>query len=158
MESAKKEYRGKKLNNVLKIYLAGAMSGLSYHEMNYWRILAQNYLEEPSDMKGYKIQIINPVEFYNFENKSHKTEKEVMSYDLWHVKTSDIVLVNIDKLNTSVGTCVELYQCYIQGTPVIAFGDSAQYELLHPWIKEMIHRYEKYLYKAIEYISDYYMI
>lgn len=146
------------MKNRLKIYLAGAMSGLSYNEMNEWRSAAKNLISEYADMKECPVQVVNPVEFYNFENVLHKTEREIMTYDLTHVRSSDILLVNINKLNTSVGTCIEIYQAYIQGTPILAFGTQQEYEILHPWLKEMIHRYETRLLDIIDYIRDFYII
>lgn len=134
------------------------MSKLSLNEMNEWRVAAQNLFKEYSELTDTPTQVINPVDFYNFERAAHKTEREVMVYDLMHVRTSDVVIVNLSRLNTSVGTCIELYQSHIQGTPIMAFGSVEDYEKLHPWLKEMIHRCELRLIDVIDHIKDFYMV
>ena len=61
----------------LKIYLAGKMSGLTYEQMNDWRVSLTNRLNVAAENAGYKITVINPVLFYNFEEKNHQSEKEI---------------------------------------------------------------------------------
>lgn len=79
-----------------------------------------------------------------------------MQFDLAHVKSSDIVIVNLDGLNTSIGTCIELYVVYKKEIPVIAFGTNEMYQNLHPWIKEYITRVEKTDEQVVEYVRDFY--
>ena len=100
------------MNNKLSIYLAGAMSGKSFEEMNAWRVEIKNILTHMGSYHDCNIRVTNPVEYYNFIEKRHKTEKEVMQFDLSRVKSSDIVVVNLDGINTSIGTSMELYECY----------------------------------------------
>lgn len=54
-------------NKTLKIYLAGKMSGLSFDEMNNWRKDTKDKLLIISQIADYQLQIINPVDYYNFE-------------------------------------------------------------------------------------------
>lgn len=146
-------------NNKLKIYLAGKMSGLSYKEMNDWREKLSTQLLFASQISNNQIQIINPVDFYNFEEKRYQSEAEVREYDLSHVITSDIIVVNLDGLNTSDGTKFELHDAkYHNRIPVIAFGDKKLYENLHPWIKEDITRVENTIEDVVRYIQEFYMI
>lgn len=143
----------------LKIYLAGKMSGLTYEEMNSWRIKTKIKLLNAAKTSGYRLIIINPVEFYNFEEKKHQSEEEVEDYDLAHVISSDIIIVNLEGLNTSDGTKIELHDAkYHNKIPVIAFGHEMSYLDLHPWIKRNITRVEKDMEGVIEYIRDFYMI
>lgn len=146
------------LSKALKIYLAGKMSGLNFDEMYQWRAVLRNELLARADGAGYKLSVINPVVYFNFESERHQSEKEVMDYDLSHVSTSDIIIVNLDGLNTSDGTKYELKEAYDNGIPVIAFGDKENYEKLHPWTKLCITRYEDTAECVIEYIQDFYMI
>ena len=143
----------------LKIYEAGKMGGLTFSEMNNWRVELKNKLLNAAENADYKLLVINPVDFYNFENKRFQSEKEVEDYDLAHVITSDIIIVNLDGLNTSDGSKIELHDGNFHNKiPVIAFGDAELYNNLHPWIKRDITRFEKNIDDVVEYIRDFYLI
>ncbi len=143
----------------LKIYEAGKMCGLSFDEMNRWRVDLKNILINEARYAGYQVQIINPVEFYNFEEKRYQSEEEVMEFDLYHVRTSDIIVVNLDGLSSSDGTKIEIHDAkYHNKIPVIAFGNKELYNNLHPWVKNCITRVENNILGIAEYIKDFYMI
>ena len=128
----------------IKIYLAGKMSGLTYQEMGVWRQEIENKFLIQSMLANYTIMVLNPVKLYNFEEVKHQSEKEIMNYDISHVVTSDIIIVNLDGLATSDGSKIEIYEAnYNRKIPVIAFGDKELYNNLHPWLKECITRVEK---------------
>lgn len=142
-----------------KIYLAGKMSGLTYEEMNDWRNRIKTKLIESANYLDTKVNIINPVMYYNFEEKRHQTEIEVEEFDLAHVVSSDIIIVNLDGLKDSIGTIIELHDAhYHYRIPVIAFGDKELYENLHPWIKNDITRVERSIVDVVNYIRDFYFI
>lgn len=135
------------------------MSGLSFEKMNNWRKNLKLELLRVAGNAGYQIQIINPVDFFNFEEKRYQSDKEVMDYDLSHVISSDIIIVNLDGLNTSDGTKIELHDAnYHNKIPVISFGKYDIYKDLHPWIKNNITRFENTTNDVIKYIQDFYMI
>lgn len=143
----------------LKIYLAGKMSGLTYSEMNEWRLKIKEKLLRAAENAGYTVTIINPVDFYNFEERRHQSEEEVEDYDLAHVISSDIIIVNLNGLSSSDGTKFELHDAkYHNRIPVIAFGDKELYNNLHPWIKRDITRVENDMDSVVEYIRDFYLI
>lgn len=135
------------------------MGGLSLEEMNVWRKEAENKLQTAAYLSGACIKIVNPVNFYNFEERRHQTEIEVEEFDLAHVISSDIIIANLDGLSSSIGTIIELHDAhYHNKIPVIAFGDKITYESLHPWIKNDITRVENNIDDLVRYISDFYMI
>ena len=143
----------------LKIYEAGKMGGLTFSEMNNWRVELKNKLLNAAENADYKLLVINPVDFYNFKEKRFQSEEEVEDYDLAHVITSDIIIVNLDGLNTSDGSKIELHDGNFHNKiPVIAFGDAELYNNLHPWIKRDITRFEKNIDDVVEYIRDFYLI
>ena len=143
----------------LKIYLAGKMSGLTLEEMNSWRVELKNKLCQVASWYEYNLTVINPVDFYNFEEKRHQSEEEIEDFDLSHVISSDIVIVNLEGLNTSDGTKIELHDGnYHHKIPVIAFGSKRVHDDLHPWIKRDITRVEPNINSVVEYIRDFYMI
>ena len=141
-----------------KIYLAGKMGGLSFDEMNEWRNEAYQKLLKTAEYYGETVNVVNPVLYYNFEEKRHQTEIEVEEYDLAHVISSDIIIVNLDGLSSSIGTIIELHDAhYHHKIPVIAFGDRELYENLHPWVKNDITRVEPNIDEVVAYIRDFYM-
>lgn len=144
--------------NNLSIYLAGAMSNCkSFEDMNTWRVEIKNMLTHMASYYDCDVKVVNPVDYYNFNEKRHKSEKEVMQFDLSLVKKSDIVIVNLDGINTSIGTSMELYECYRSHIPVIAFGSDEEYENIHPWIRECITRHESNMEDVATYIKEFYM-
>ena len=143
---------------MLKIYLAGKMSGLTYDKMNEWRCDISQKLHYHAEQNGVRVNVINPVLYYNFETKLHQTEVEVEEFDLAHVISSDIIIVNLDGLKDSVGTIIELHDAhYHHKIPVIAFGDKELYNSLHPWIKNDITRVETNIGDVVTYIKDFYL-
>lgn len=133
------------------IYLAGKMSGLDFNTMNNWRKRAKYLLELNSDKP---LHIINPVDFYNFEmDRNTYTEKEIKEFDLWAVKRSDLILVELINPD-SIGTAIEIYEAHDnQGTPVIGFGNGD----IHPWMKLCLTKHHKTLEEAVEHIVDFYL-
>lgn len=142
----------------LKIYLGGKMNGLTYKQMNQWRVEATKKLKTSANCTGYKVNVINPVYYFNFEERKQQTELEVMNYDLKHVETSDILIINLSGLTTSIGTSIEIYRAYQLGIPILCFGYPVEYDKLHPWIKCCITRYEEKVNDVIDYIRNFYFI
>lgn len=141
-----------------QIYLAGKMSGLSYDEMNKWREDFRHSLDSTAYYAGKSVFVVNPVKYFNFEEKRYQTEEEVMKFDIAKVRKSDLVVVNIDGLSESIGTCMELYEAYTKNIPVLAFGLTREdYDKLHPWIKVCITRYDDEVTELLDYIRDFYL-
>lgn len=138
-----------------QIYLGGKMSGLSYDEMNSWRIDAKEKIEKMSELTGYKCKVFNPCNHYNFEQKMQQSEEEVMDYDLFHVEHSDFLIVNAEGLSISSGTQIEIYDAWINKIPVLVFGI---YDNKHPWIERCITRFEPDIEHVINYLKDFYFI
>lgn len=135
------------------------MGGLSFNEMNIWRKELKEQLQFAAETSGYLVQVINPVDFYNYKEKKHQSEEEVEDFELSHITTSDIVIVNLEGLNSSDGTKIEIYEAkHNNRIPVIAFGDRNLYDKLHPWVKRNITRVEDNIGRAVKYVQDFYMI
>lgn len=141
----------------ITVYLAGKMSGLSFNEMNIWRQRVAHDLKERANYSNSNINVINPVLYFNFESKKQQNELEIMKFDLSKVKSSDIVIVNMDGLNTSIGTCIECYEAYKQEIPVLAFGSDDLFKGLHPWIQNCITRHDGTYIETNKYIEDFYL-
>lgn len=131
------------------IYLAGKMSGLSIEEMSQWR----NDFKFKLNCFTDKFHIVSPTDYYSFEAKKHKTEREVMDYDLWIVKNSTIIVVNLDHPN-SLGTAIELYEAYKYcNIPVIGFGTTTN----HPWIEECVTVKFDTMDEVIDHVMEFYV-
>lgn len=136
------------------VYLAGGMQNLSFEEQTRWR----NQVKDAILFGGYdydfKPIFINPVNYYNFEEPSHKSEKEVMEFDLHKVRTSDIVVVNFNDPQ-SLGTAMELAIAFENRVPVIGLNKDG-FDL-HPWLVECCSRICDDMYELVEYIVEYYL-
>lgn len=142
----------------VKVFLSGKIGLLSFTEMNGWRENIKNKLLVESQYYNCDVEVINPVDYYNTLEDRHQTENEVMNFDLNHVISSDIIIVNLDGLNSSDGTKIEIFQAYYNHRiPVIAFGDKELFYNLHPWQQMCITRVESDIDSAIAYVRDYYM-
>mgnify|MGYP000844200546 FL=1 len=144
-------------NNGLTIYLAGKMAGLSIEEQTTWRKFVAAELDKYSDIANYKTNVISPCDYFNFEEPRHQNEQEVMKFDLNLVRDSDIVIVNTNGLNTSIGSVIEVYEAWKNNIPVIAYDERGDYNLIHPWLKCCFTRVESCVMDMCEYIKDFYM-
>lgn len=140
----------------LKIYLAGKMSGLTFHQMNTWRELVTTSLQEIASSRSCEINIINPVDYYNFKSRRNQNEREVMDFDLAHVLSSDVVIVNMNGLADSDGTKIECWEARKNDIPVLGFNKTL-YSAKHPWIMQTLTRTEDSHTDVINYIRDFYM-
>lgn len=145
------------MKDKLQIYLGGKMTGLSFNEMYSWRTNMKEGLEDISGHTNTTVQVVNPVDYYNFIEKRHQSELEIMNFDLAKVKESDLFVVKLEGLKTSIGTIIECYEAYKNNIPVLAFGRDIEYETLHPWIKCCITRHDKDIQECVKYIKDFYM-
>ena len=136
------------------IYLAGAMSGLSFEEQNNWRENVKSKLEE--GYSEYHVNCINPVDYYNFQDspKRYDTELEIMQFDLYKLKHSDLVIVNFN-CPKSIGTAMEIATAYELRIPVIGLKDKST--KLHPWQECMCSKMFTSLDKMLYYVQDFYL-
>lgn len=143
----------------LIIYECGKMGGLSFDAMSGWRKELKNKLLAAASETGYKVLVINPVDMYNYDDPRHQSEEEIEDYDLRLATSSDLIIVNLDGLESSNGSKYELHDChYHLHIPVIAFGKQEQYKSLHPWTKRDISRVENSIDDVVEYVKDFYFI
>ena len=143
-----------------RIYTCGKMSGLTFSVQMQWRQLFEAFLKEAYDGAD-KIKFIHPPLYFNYENKLHKTEREILDWELMQLHKSDIVIVDFDGIDTTIGSHVELGA--VQG--INRFGDKYIYVVgvgdennLHPWIKESCNRIESNYYDAARYVAEYLLV
>lgn len=144
-----------------KVYLAGAMQcfGKDSYKAKEWRDKVKKYFEDCCEC----FEIISPTDYYEYGTKRHKTEREVMRFDLRKVKEADVILVNLDNIRDSLGTSDEILYAYINGKTIIGFlshevdDEYTIMNLIHPWKYEQIDRIETgkhSMEQAMEYIKN----
>ena len=142
----------------IKIYTCGKMSNLSFDEQMEWRINFQLCMQSITDTP---ITYIHPPLYYNYEHTNHKTEAEIKVWELNQIRSSDIVIVNLNDINKSVGSHFELG--FIDAINmfgnkhiyVIGVGDTSH---VHPWIELNLFRHEPDIASACQYIKDYLLV
>ena len=138
---------------MFKIYLAGGMTGLSMQDQNEWRVEIKNELE----IYGcdYRVKCINPVDYYNsFDSRMYDSDLEVMLFDLHKVKTSNLIIMNFNNMN-SLGSMAELAIAYDREVPIIGLNESEQ--MLHPWQYAMCSKVFTDIEDMLDYIKNYYL-
>lgn len=142
------------------VYLAGAISCyINTEQQAYpkvWRDEAKKYVNRSLD----NITIISPTDYFETDKNFHKSESEVMRFNLRMVREADAILVNLKNLHNSIETADEIFYAYIKGKPIIGFlEDESEYKNIHPWKMEQIDRIETggdSMKKALDYIYGYY--
>jgi nucleoside 2-deoxyribosyltransferase len=138
----------------VKIYLSGGMGSLSMEEQSKWRnqiINAINFGDYHCEKKPI---FFNPVNYYNFEERRHKTEREIVDFDLNAVRNSDLIIVNFNDPK-SLGTCAELAIAYDRHIPIIGINKNKLE--LHPWLTEFVTRMCDDIRETVEYTVDFFL-
>lgn len=149
------------MNNKFKIFLSGGITGLNAKECKEWRDYIEIYFQTYFDSK---CEVVNQMNHFDPNKEtSDSLEKEAMIYDLYHLRTSDIVIVNLNKLD-SIGTAQELMLAYELHIPIIEFVEENKKNKIHPWIQTEIIKlftYDESVYDAIldtiDYVYNYYL-
>ncbi len=138
----------------VKIYLSGGMCSVSMEEQSKWRSQIINAIKFGGYDYEKKPVFFNPVDYYNFEEKRHKTEREIVEFDLNAVRNSDLIIVNFNDPK-SLGTCAELAIAYDRHIPIIGINkDGVE---LHPWLTEFTMRMCHDIREAVEYTVDFFL-
>lgn len=142
----------------LTIYLAGKMSGLCKDDYCKWRSELSDVLMDKAYLIGSRVQIINPADYFDFDDMDRHLEKEVMQFDLNMVRQSDIVIVNVNGVSSSIGTAIELYEANRLNIPVIAYTEGNVVDDIHPWIENCFSTIQMNKNELVDYIYDFYMV
>lgn len=130
----------------MRIYLAGGMSDISFDESNTWRKIVKNRLRSCAD-------VVNPNDYYNKETIGD-SQKEIRDFDLYKLKSSDIIIVNFN-YPESIGTAQELAIAKEYEIPVI--GLNKDHKEIHPWLLECTNKMFDNLDRLLEYVIHYYL-
>ena len=138
------------------IYLCGGMGKFgkeNFDECNKWRRYCKHKLE--TCMCSYRVEAINPNDYFNFvDEPQYETQNEVMRFDLYKLRNSNLVLANFNDMY-SLGSMSEMAIAYDRGIPVIGLNETNQE--LHPWQVCMCERIFKNIDCMLDYIEDFYL-
>ena len=137
----------------VRIYMSGGMGNVSFEEQSKWRSQIINAIKFNYDCEK-KVYFFNPVDYYNFEAVRHRSEREVMEFDLYNLRNSNLVVVNFND-PTSIGTAMELVLAKEMNIPIIGFGVNGQ--TVHPWLLECCTRVCDSLKETVEHIVEFYL-
>ena len=137
-----------------RIYLSGGMCNLSLDEQSKWRNQVINAIKFGDYHCEKKPIFFNPVDHYNPTNSRHKSEREIMEYDLNALRHSDLVIVNFND-QKSIGTAMELMLAKEMHIPVIGWNPNDTE--LHPWLAECTTRLCENLRETVEHVIEFYL-
>ena len=107
------------------------MSALNFEEQSKWRNQIRDAIKYNYDCEKQPV-IFDPVKYFNFTEKRHQSEREVMEFDLNAVRSSDLIIVNFNDPK-SLGTCAEMAVAYEMKIPIL--GLNKDNKELHPWLE-----------------------
>lgn len=138
----------------VKIYLSGGMTGLTLEEQMKWRSQIINALKYGEFDVKKSLSFFSPPEYYNFESKDYKSEREVFEFDLSQLRNSDLVIVNFNAPQ-SIGTAMELILAKELHIPVIGLNKDGTE--LHPWLVECCTRICDNMRELVSHVATFYL-
>lgn len=131
-----------------KVYLSGGMADISFEESNEWRKYVAEKLGDCAD-------VFNPNDYYNYDHPEwFDSEREVMIFDLHHLRDSKLVIVNFN-VPKSVGTAQELALAYEWCIPII--GLNIDNNEIHPWLEYECTKVFTDIDELVDYVRVYYL-
>lgn len=137
----------------VRIYLSGGMGDLTYEEQSKWRLQVIHAIKYNNECEKKPV-FFNPVDYYNFQETQHKSEREIFEFDLYNLRHSDLVIVNFNDPK-SIGTAMELMLAKELHIPVVAYGVNGQD--IHPWLLECCTRACGDIREAVSHVVEFYL-
>lgn len=137
----------------IKFYMAGGMSNLSHEEQFGWRLNIQQSIN--CLLLNCNTYFFIPPYYYRPDGNYHKSEREAMEFDLYNLRSSDVVIVNFNT-PSSIGTAMELAIAKELRIPVIGLNEDGKE--LHPWLTECCTRICETKTELIDHIKNFYLI
>lgn len=141
------------MSEIIQIYLAGACKYID-DEGAEWRERATKMLEQAAEWQGVKLKVINPLTYFSYADNKHKSHKQIKQFYINKIRHCDVVLINLNDSDKSVGSGQEVQFAVCNNIPVVGFGKNNVY----PWIAEVdCEVVFDVITEAVDYIRDYYM-
>lgn len=138
----------------IKIFLSGAMSGLNFEEQTKWRRQIRDAILFGDYDYSKKPIFFDPTQYYNFEEIKYKSESEIMEFDLYNLRNSNLIVVNFNNPN-SIGTAMELMLAKELRIPIL--GLNKDKKELHPWLECSCNRICDDLRELASHIVEFYL-
>ena len=115
-----------------------------------WRDELKTFLAWHND----KITFLDPMVHFNYTDKPSKTTRQCSNYFMWMIDRCDVLLVNLDHSDVSVGTGCEVQHGFDNRKPIIGFG--VKPETWYEWTADKCDIVFDTQEEAIEYIVEHY--
>lgn len=140
-------------NSDLTVYLAGKCRGLN-DEGKSWRNEIEVKLQTVAEWINSNIRVIDPTKYFSYSENKHKSNKQVKEFFLNKISQCDLVIVNLDDSDSSVGTAQECQFAVDNKIPIVGFGTKNMYE----WIAEVDCQVVfDSMHEVVDYVRDYYL-
>lgn len=136
--------------NKLKVYLSGSVKNADSDFQN-WRDYCVSV--ERNELFN-NLKFIDPIHCFNYTNKIPKTDKQCLDLFMWYIEQSDIILINLDGTDKSIGTAIEAEHAFCHNIPIIGFGEKP--ETWYNWIETRCSAIFEDVTETVDYISYYY--
>ena len=137
----------------LKIYLAGQVKGLD-DEGSGWRENITKQLKAIAEWANKRVYVFDPTKSFSYAERKHKTVKQIKEYYMYKIRNSDVVIVNVDNTNLSIGTAQEVQFAVDHNIPVLGWGTHD----IYPWIGEVDCQVVfDSMAELTDYVRDYYL-
>lgn len=138
-----------------KIFTSGKMGGFSYQEQMAWR---KELEHKVNNISPQSTTFIHPPTFFDYNSQNQEMAKQ---WEINQLINSDIVVVNLNEIDKSIGTLMELG--IIEGVNrvrdkkiyVVGIGDMY---IEHPWLNTTFFKQVSTIDDAAEFIVDYLLI
>lgn len=137
-----------------KIYLGGSMCGSTFEEQTKWRRQVRDAILFGDYDYKKKVDFFDPTQFYNFEEKRYKSESEVMEFDLYNLRSSNLLVVNFNN-PSSIGTAMEIMLAKELHIPVL--GLNKDKKELHPWLECSCNRICDDMRELVTHVVEFYL-
>ena len=101
-----------------------------------------------------QLLVLDPMMHFNYTNKPPKTTRQCSNYFMWMIDQCDVLLVNLDHSDVSVGTGCEVQHGSDNHKPIIGFG--VKPETWYEWTSDKCDVIFDTMEEAIEYIVEHY--
>ena len=101
-----------------------------------------------------KIKLLDPIMHFNYSSKSPKTTRQCSNYFMWMIDQCDVLLVNLDHSDVSVGTGCEVQHGFDNRKPIIGFGTKT--DTWYEWTADKCDVIFNTMEEAIDYIIEHY--
>lgn len=141
------------ISSDLTVYLAGKCRGLE-DEGTSWRNEIAVKLQTVAEWINSDIRVIDPTKYFSYSENKHKSNKQVKEFFLDKISQCDLVIVNLDDSDSSVGTAQECQFAVDNRIPIVGFGTKNMYE----WIAEVDCQVVfDSMHEVVDYVRDYYL-